>query len=223
MRTLILVFALFATGWCFAQGNADALTSEQRMFAEALMLERQSRGPDAVKAYIRAARAGSGKAARRLAEIYEQGIPGVPRDHAESLKWANAARVLGDDVGLSDEERRKREAERRAAQELARQEAERRERDKDFLPPPRFYAEPYRPQQGVPLFEQGENLERQGKGREAVEIYERAARAGSGKAALRLAEIYDKGIPGVVRDYALSLRWRSAARALGEDVPPAKR
>jgi TPR repeat protein len=163
MRTLILVFALLATGWCFAQGNADALTSEQRMFAEALMLERQSRGPDAVKAYIR------------------------------------------------------------AAQELARQEAERRERDKDFLPPPRFYAEPYRPQQGVPLFEQGENLERQGKGREAVEIYERAARAGSGKAALRLAEIYDKGIPGVVRDYALSLRWRSAARALGEDVPPAKR
>ena len=46
----------------------------------------------------------------------------------------------------------------------------------------------------------------------------RAARSGSGKAAKRLGEIYDKGIAGVSRDYAESLKWYTTARAMGEDV-----
>jgi len=72
------------------------------------------------------------------------------------------------------------------------------------------------------LFEQGMVLEQQGKGNDAVKMYVRAARSGSGKAAKRLGEIYDKGIGGVSRDYAESLKWYNAARVLGEDVPMAK-
>jgi tRNA A-37 threonylcarbamoyl transferase component Bud32 len=72
------------------------------------------------------------------------------------------------------------------------------------------------------LFEQASALEQQGKGGEAVKAYTRAARAGNSKAMKRLGEIYDKGIPGVSRDYAESLKWYNAARVLGEEVPLAK-
>ena len=46
--------------------------------------------------------------------------------------------------------------------------------------------------------------------------------SGNGKAAKRLGDIYDKGLAGVSRDYAESLKWYNAARVLGEDVPMAK-
>jgi len=72
------------------------------------------------------------------------------------------------------------------------------------------------------LFQQASTLEQQGKGGEAVKAYTRAARAGNSKAMKRLGEIYDKGIPGVSRDYAESLKWYNAARVLGEEVPLAK-
>ena len=52
----------------------------------------------------------------------------------------------------------------------------------------------------------------------AVKIYRSAVRAGSGKAAKRLGDIYSKGIAGVVPDYAESLKWYTTARAMGEDV-----
>jgi serine/threonine-protein kinase len=54
-----------------------------------------------VKIYMRAARGGSGKAAKRLGDIYNKGTDGVSRDYAESLKWYNAARVLGEDVPMA--------------------------------------------------------------------------------------------------------------------------
>ena len=73
------------------------------------------------------------------------------------------------------------------------------------------------------LMEEAAKLEQAGRGAEAVKMYERAARAGNGKAARRLADIYDQGIAGVARDYALVLRWYNAARVLGEDVPPVRR
>ena len=57
-----------------------------------------------------------------------------------------------------------------------------------------------------------------GKANEAIRIYRRAAKIGSGKAAKRLGEIFDKGVPGVSRDYAESLQWYEAARQLGETV-----
>jgi serine/threonine-protein kinase len=72
------------------------------------------------------------------------------------------------------------------------------------------------------LLKQGEALEQQGNGKEAVKAYTRAARAGNGKAAKRLGEIYDKGLVGIPRDYAESLKWYNAARVLGEDVPLAR-
>ena len=52
----------------------------------------------------------------------------------------------------------------------------------------------------------------------AIRIYRRAARDGSGKAAKRLGELFDKGAPGVTRDYQEALTWYSKARELGETV-----
>jgi TPR repeat protein len=69
------------------------------------------------------------------------------------------------------------------------------------------------------IHEQALALEREKRGAEAVKVYERAVRQGSAKAALRLGEIYDKGIPGVSRDSTLSVKWYSAARVLGAEVP----
>jgi colicin import membrane protein len=72
------------------------------LYEQALALEQEGRGRDAVKLYVRAARSGNGKAAKRLGEIYDKGLAGVSRDYAESLKWYNAARVLGEDVPMRE-------------------------------------------------------------------------------------------------------------------------
>ena len=69
------------------------------------------------------------------------------------------------------------------------------------------------------LFANAERLEATGNFREAVRILRRAARAGSGKAALRLVDYYDKGRPGIARDYAESQQWLETARQLGEASP----
>ncbi|HTM61552.1 MAG TPA: hypothetical protein VL199_14440, partial [Burkholderiales bacterium] len=63
------------------------------------------------------------------------------------------------------------------------------------------------------------NLEGEGKGKEAVRAYTQAARGGNCEAAKRLGDIYDKGLIGITRDYAESLKWYNAARVLGCDVP----
>jgi len=78
------------------------------------------------------------------------------------------------------------------------------------------------PSSGEALFTQAASLEQEGKGRDAVKMYTQAARSGNGKAAKRLGEIFDKGLVGIQRDYAESLKWYNAARVLGEDVPMAK-
>jgi tRNA A-37 threonylcarbamoyl transferase component Bud32 len=78
------------------------------------------------------------------------------------------------------------------------------------------------PAGGAALFDQASALEQEGKGNDAVKLYVRSARSGNGKAAKRLGEIYDKGLAGVSRDYAESLKWYNAARVLGEEVPMAK-
>ncbi len=69
------------------------------------------------------------------------------------------------------------------------------------------------------LYQQALAMERDGKAAAAIRIYRRAARSGSGKAAKRLGDIFDGGVPGVSRDYAESLQWYEVARQLGEDVP----
>jgi tRNA A-37 threonylcarbamoyl transferase component Bud32 len=77
-----------------APGGSEAL------FEQAAALEQQGKGNDAVKLYVRSARSGNGKAAKRLGDIFDKGLAGVSRDYAESLKWYNAARVLGEEVPL---------------------------------------------------------------------------------------------------------------------------
>jgi hypothetical protein len=71
------------------------------------------------------------------------------------------------------------------------------------------------------LYQQALAMESGGNAKDAIRIYRRAARAGSGKAAKRLGEIFDKGAPGVSRDYAESLQWYETARQLGETVETA--
>lgn len=80
---------------------AAAQTASEEARQAAIRLEGEGRFEEAVKVYIRAARGGSCEAAARLGEIYDQGIGGVRRDFAESVKWNNAARVLGCDVPIS--------------------------------------------------------------------------------------------------------------------------
>lgn len=157
--------------------KAPSAAAAATLYRQALALEAEGRGADAVKLYERAVKYGSGKAALRLGEIYDKGIPGVPRDFAQSLMYYNAARQLGENLPLA----------------------------------------------AGPSYEQAQALEREGKGAEAVKAYMRLARAGHGKAAKRLGEIYETGIPGVERNLDESLKWYNAARALGEDVPAVKR
>ena len=84
-----------------AAPTASPPTSGDALFAQAAALEKEGKGNEAVRAYTRAARSGSGKAAKRLGEIYDKGLVGVSRDYAESLKWYNAARVLGEEVPMA--------------------------------------------------------------------------------------------------------------------------
>ena len=69
-------------------------------FQVAQGFEGEGKGKEAVKAYITAARSGNCDAAKRLGDIYDKGLIGISRDYAESLKWYNAARVLGCDVPM---------------------------------------------------------------------------------------------------------------------------
>ena len=80
-----------------AKGGADAAA----MYQQALAMESSGKAADAVRIYRRAARAGHGKAAKRLGDIFDRGVPGVSRDYAESLQWYQTARDLGETVELS--------------------------------------------------------------------------------------------------------------------------
>jgi len=71
------------------------------------------------------------------------------------------------------------------------------------------------------LYQQALAMENGGNAKEAIRVYRRAARAGSGPAAKRLGEIFDKGVAGVPRDYAESLQWYETARQLGEKIETA--
>jgi TPR repeat protein len=85
---------------------ATGAPSTKSLYDQASALEQEGRGADAVALYIRSVRAGNGKAALRLGEIYDKGLAGVGRDYPESLKWYNAARVLGEEVPMTRSPRR---------------------------------------------------------------------------------------------------------------------
>jgi serine/threonine-protein kinase len=78
------------------------------------------------------------------------------------------------------------------------------------------------PQQAAELFQQAEAMEASDP-RGAVRIYRSLARNGNAAAARRLGQIYERGIPGISRDYAESLQWYETARKLGEIVIAAPR
>jgi TPR repeat protein len=63
------------------------------------------------------------------------------------------------------------------------------------------------------LLHEARALERQGKYKEALPVYRRAAEAGNAEAADRVATILDLGLAGF-RDYQESLRWRERAAEL---------
>jgi serine/threonine protein kinase len=75
-----------------------AATESATLYEQALAMENGGNAKDAIRIYRRAARAGSGKAAKRLGEIFDRGVAGVPRDYAESLQWYETARQLGETV-----------------------------------------------------------------------------------------------------------------------------
>jgi len=187
--------------------TADAAkkSEEQKKTADAAAdkAKREASVADKAKAEkMAAASAAADRAAadKRAAEL--------AREKAASDKAIADAKAAVDKA-KADAERQIAEA--KAATEKARAEAEKAKT-----------AVAVAPAGGEALFEQAASLEQQGKGGDAVKVYVRAARSGSGKAAKRLGEIYDKGIAGVSRDYAESLKWYNAARVLGEEVPMAK-
>jgi TPR repeat protein len=83
-------------------------------------------------------------------------------------------------------------------------------------PPP---GRPELPPESEKQYQLARDMESCGYAKDAIRVYRHAARAGNGKAAARLAKIFDCGAPGVSRDYAEALRWHEAARKLGESVP----
>ena len=87
MQRLVLVLALLLPVSTAAQPSR---------YDEAVAIERSGDMRAAVKAYVSAARGGDARAARRLSDIYAKGADGIPRDYAESQKWDNAARTLGE-------------------------------------------------------------------------------------------------------------------------------
>ena len=74
---------------------------------------------------------------------------------------------------------------------------------------------------GEALYQQAFAAESGGNARDAIRIYRRAARGGSGKAAKRLGDIFSCGVSGIPRDYGESVQWYDIAFRLGETVPTA--
>jgi serine/threonine-protein kinase len=140
---------------------------------------------------------------------------------AEKLAAERAAQEKAAAEARAAAERAKAEADRqiaeaRAAAERAKAEADRIAREAAAKAAQTQVAAA--PSSGDTLFAQAAALEQQGKGNEAVRAYRNAVRAGSGEAAKRLGDIYNKGIAGVAPDYAESLKWYTTARAMGVDV-----
>jgi len=70
------------------------------------------------------------------------------------------------------------------------------------------------------------SLEREGRNSEAARLLRQATREGkgeaAGQAAKRLADMLQRGVPGVARDYGEALRYYEIARANGVEIPVLK-
>jgi TPR repeat protein len=69
----------------------------------------------------------------------------------------------------------------------------------------------------------GKDAESERRHADAAKEYRAAANAGSGEAAKRLGDLYWRGVPGVEKDLAESLRWYRVAETHGEKVAQAVR
>ncbi len=73
------------------------------------------------------------------------------------------------------------------------------------------------------LFESGQTLQRQGKDRESLAFYEKAAKLGNAEAAKALGDIYAEGKGSVPKDYSESLRSYALAQKLGYEFEKCRR
>lgn len=104
-RTGAMFLALLALLLIPETAAAAAPADEQqamaeRLFEEGRALEAEGRFSEALRPYRLAARNGHGKAAKRLGQLYYGAVPAVEPNYAESLKWYNAARVMGEAVPM---------------------------------------------------------------------------------------------------------------------------
>ncbi|HKU45849.1 MAG TPA: protein kinase [Burkholderiales bacterium] len=178
---------------------------------------------------------------RREEEAKKMADASKARD-AEAKKTADAAKAVQEKASAAERAKAEKLAQEKAAAEKAKQEAEKAAAEKAIADAKaaadrakaeaerqiaeakaaaekaRKEAEAARQQAPAPSgdgFKMAAALEGEGKGKEAVRAYIQAARGGSCDAAKRLGDIYDKGLIGVSRDYAESLRWYNFARTLG--------
>ncbi|HYR35780.1 MAG TPA: protein kinase [Burkholderiales bacterium] len=162
--------------------------------------------------------------AKTKAEVKKQADARAAAEKAAAEKAAAdklAAETAAMERAIADAEKAKREAaEAKAAADRERERLAALEKQKQ-VPQPGGGAAPG----GASGYQVAQGLDGEGRGKEAVKAYITAARGGSCESAKRLGDIYDKGLIGVSRDYAESLKWYGFARALGTcEVPaPARR
>jgi serine/threonine-protein kinase len=202
------------------------LEAQKRLAEEQKMREEQAKKTAEAQKLKEAERAEAAKLAqekskeeRARQEKLAAEKAAADRAAAEKIAAERAAQEKAAAEARAAAERAKAEAEKqiaeaRAAAERAKAEAER-AREAAAKASTTVAAAP---SSGDTLFAQAAALEQQGKGNEAVRAYRNAVRAGSGEAAKRLGDIYNKGIAGVAPDYAESLKWYTTARAMGVDV-----
>jgi flagellar biosynthesis GTPase FlhF len=209
---IILIFALVGAGVLYLMRT----TYEEQVVDLRKQLE-QARAREAELAKLAEARAVEAAAAQARAAAERAAAERARMERAAAEARARAEKTAQEKAAAERTAEARARAEKFVAEARARAEKERAEREAGpksaLVPSPSAQS----------LYDQAAALELEGKGPEAVRMYIRAARAGYGKAALRLGEIYDKTIPGVSRDYAESLKWYNAARVLGEDVPMVRR
>ena len=79
-----------------------APVSIETMLARAISLEREGNTAEAARLLRRVTREGSGEtagqAAKRYGDMLQKGVPGVPRDYGEALRYYEIARLNGVDV-----------------------------------------------------------------------------------------------------------------------------
>lgn len=223
-----------ALPWLFAAvalGAASFLFVENREAARRLeALERQLEQARAATIALDKARAAE-QEARRLLDLAQQRAVEAERRQAEiAARSATAAAKDADKSARAARQRAEAALAERLAAEKAALEVERARVATERAQAERMAAEARaaaeRARQAVPRVitssdarKQAADLEAEGRNQDAVRMYIGAARGGSCEAAARLGEIYDKGLIGVTRNYAESLKWYNAARVLGCDVP----